>query len=120
MTDITKDIVLNKLVDLVVQLPEGTITSTTELMDILFNESGYTDEKGYYYNSKGLAFYVNEDEYYDLDYDFFFKAREHDVYLDDSPFIDTVVGLRYHNKFVVRKGATKPMKDLVFDISKLL
>ena len=120
MTDITKGIVLDKLVELVVQLPEGTITSLPEMMDLLFNMVDHSEEKGDKYDKGGLSFYVREDDYFEIDYDLFFRAREKGFYLDDSPFIDTVMALGYNNKFIVRKGVERPEKDLTFDISKLL
>ena len=124
MTDITRETILEKLTALVVQLPEGTQTSFPELMDVVFNFVSHDEDKGDFYDNRGkvsagIAFYVTEDEYFDLDYDLFFRARDNGVYLDDSPFIDTAM-TGFQNRFVVRKGATRPEKDLMFDLAKLL
>lgn len=107
MTDITKAVALAEMLKLVQALPDETITSTSELMNLLYEEKGYTPKKGYMYKD----FNVSEEEYYDLDDDFFHLCREHHINLDSSMFDDWAMGSTYHQKFKVMHNWYPPAEE---------
>lgn len=80
--------------------PEGTETSTSQVVEMIYGEMDFT-EREYDYGAVAFSF----EEYFEVDSQVRKQAKKAGLFLDGSPWEDTVMGLLFHYPYLVkRKG----------------
>ncbi len=90
------DVIVAKLKE----LPEGTETSTSQVVEMIYGKMDFT-EREYDYGAVAFSF----EEYFEVDSQVRKQAKKAGLFLDGSPREDTVMGLPFHCPYLVkRKG----------------
>ena len=89
------------------ELPDGTETSTAQVVEMLYGNMNFT-EREYDYGEVAFSF----EEYFEVDSRVRKQAEEAKLLLDDTPWAGMVLGLPFHYPYIVRKnpeGRMRPM-----------
>ena len=80
------------------ELPEGTETSTSQVVEMLYGKMEFT-EREYDYGAVAFSF----EEYFEVDSQVRQQAKKAGLLLDDSPWAGMELGLPFHYPYIVRK-----------------
>ena len=79
------------------ELPEGTETCTSQVMEMLYGKWHFT-EREYDYGAVAFSF----EEYFEVDAQVRKQAKKAGILLDDTPWVGMELGLPYHFPFLVK------------------
>lgn len=99
--------VVDAIVAQLKQLPDGTETSTSQVVENLYGKMNFTDRE-YDYGTVAFTFH----EYFDVDYRVRKQAKKVGLLLDDTPCAGMEIGLPFNCPYIVREnseGRIKPM-----------
>ena len=94
--------VVDAIVAKLKELPEGTETSTSQVVEMLYGKMYFT-ECEYDYGEFAFSF----DEYFEVDAQVRRQAKKAGLFLDGSPWEDTVMGLPFHYPYLVKRKGGK-------------
>lgn len=95
--------VVDAIVAKLKELPEGTETSTSQVVEMIYGKMDFT-EREYDYVAVAFSF----EEYFELDAQVRRQAKKAGLFLDGSPWEGTVMGLPFHYPYLVkRKGGQR-------------
>jgi len=96
--------VVDAIVAKLKELPDGTETSTSQVVEMLYGKMKFTENE-YDYGAVAFSF----EEYFEVDEQVRRQAKKAGLILDGSPWEDTVMGLPFHYPYLVnRKGGKLP------------
>ena len=94
--------VVDAIVAKLKELPEGTETSTSQLVEMIYGKMDFT-EREYDYGAVAFSF----EEYFEVDAQVRRQAKKAGLFLDGSPWEDTVMGLPFHYPYLVKHKGGK-------------
>lgn len=95
--------VVDDIVAKLKELPEGTETSTLQVLKMIYGKMDITERE---YDYGAVAF--NFEEFFEVDSQVRKQAKKAGLFLDGSPWEDTVMGLQFLFPYLVkRKGGQR-------------
>ena len=88
------------------ELPDGTETSTSRVMEMVYGKWNFT-EREYDYGAVAFTF----EEYFEVDHQIRKQAKKAGILLDESPWAGMELGLPFHFPYLVKhKGKQRRMQ----------
>ena len=94
--------VVDAIVAKLKELPEGTETSTSQVVEMIYGKMDFT-EREYDYGAVAFSF----EEYFEVDDQVRRQAKKAGLFLDDSPWAGMELGLPFHFPYLVKRKGGK-------------
>ena len=94
--------VVDAIVAKLKELPEGTETSTSQVVEMIYGKTDFT-EREYDYGAVAFSF----EEYFEVDDQVRRQAKKAGLFLDDSSWAGMELGLPFHFPHLVKRKGGK-------------
>ena len=94
--------VVDAIVAKLKELPEGTETSTSQVVEMIYGKMDFT-EREYDYGAVAFSF----EEYFEVDAQVRKQAKKAGLLLDDTPWAGMELGLPFHFPYLVKRKRGK-------------
>ena len=94
--------VVDAIVAKLKEVPEGTETSTSQVVEMIYGKTDFT-EREYDYGAVAFSF----EEYFEVDDQVRRQAKKAGLFLDDSPWAGMELGLPFHFPHLVKRKGGK-------------